>query len=147
MILPELLYDWAEDRAQGRWQKLHQAVMIVFPTQFGCLKIRDSLLEFRGHDYWTVNLGTGVDKDDRFHWEHTKFQVVTYGMLWQWLVKGGPETCRKLFEQNCAFLLDEFSGKQQAVTRRSLPQIRRPWRSQDCWLALCGRILGHVACW
>ena len=48
MILPELLYDWAEDRAQGRWQKLQQAVMIVFPTQFGCLKIRDSLLEFRG---------------------------------------------------------------------------------------------------
>ena len=132
MILPELLYDWAEDRAQSRWQKLHQAVMIVFPTQFGCLKIRDSLLEFRGHDYWTVNLRTGVDKDDRFHWEHTKFQVVTYGMLWQWLVKGGPETCRKLFEQNCAFLLDEFSGKQQAVTRRSLPQIRRPWKSQEC---------------
>ena len=26
-------------------------------------------------------------------------------------MKGGPETCRKLFEQNCAFLLDEFSGK------------------------------------
>ena len=111
MILPELLYDWAEDRAQGRWQKLQQAVMIVFPTQFGCLKIRDSLVEFRRHHYWTVNLRTGVDKDDRFHWEHTKFQVVTYGMLWQWLVKGGPETCRKLFEQNCAFLLDEFSGK------------------------------------
>ena len=67
MILPELLYDWAEDRAQSRWQKLHQAVMIVFPTQFGCLKIRDSLLEFRGHDSWTVNLGTGIDKNDRFH--------------------------------------------------------------------------------
>ena len=99
---------------------------------FGCLKIRDSLLEFRGHDYWTVNLGTGIDKNDRFHWESTKFQLVTYGMLWQWLVKCGPETCRKLFEQNCAFLLDEFSGKQQAVTRRSLPQIRRPWRSQEC---------------
>ena len=77
MILPELLYDWAEDRAQGRWQILHQAVMIVFPTQFGCLKIRDSLLEFRGHDYWTVNLGTGIDKNDRFHWESTKFQLVT----------------------------------------------------------------------
>ena len=77
MILPELLYDWAEDRAQDRWQKLHQAVMIVFPTQFGCLKIRDSLLEFRGHDYWPVNLGTGIDKNDRFHWESTKFQFVT----------------------------------------------------------------------
>ena len=106
--------------------------MIVFPTQFGCLKIRDSLLEFRGHDYWTVNLGAGIDKNDRFHWGSTKVQLVTYGMLWQWLVKGGPETCRKLFEQKSAFLLDEFSGKQQAVTRRSLPQIRRPWKSQEC---------------
>ena len=80
--------------------------MIVFPTQFGCLKIRDSLLEFRGHGYWTVNLRTGVDKDDRFHWEHTKFQVVTYGMVWHWLVKGGREARDKLFDQNCAFLLD-----------------------------------------
>ena len=66
MILPERLYDWAAERAHARSQKLHKAVMIVFPTQFGCLKIRDSLLEFRGHDYWTVNLRTGVDKDDRF---------------------------------------------------------------------------------
>ena len=89
MTLPELLYEWAEGRAKDRQQKLEQAVMIVFPTQFGCLKIRDSLLEFRGHDYWTVNLGTGIDKNDRFHWEGTKFQLVTYGMLWQWLVKGG----------------------------------------------------------
>ena len=111
MILPEVLRNWAVDEAKGRRQELNQAVMIVFPTQFGCLKIRDSLLEFRGHHYWTVNLRTGVDKDDRFRWEHTKFQVVTYGMLWQWLVKGGQETCRNLFEQNCAFLLDEFSGK------------------------------------
>ena len=125
MILPELLYDWAE-RAQGRWQKLQQAVMIVFPTQFGCLKIRDSLVEFRGHGYWTVNLRTGVDKEDRFHWDQTKFQVVTYGMLWVWLVKGGPETCRKLFEQNCAFLLDEFSGKAAGDDPREIagdPQI------------------------
>ena len=111
MILPERLYDWAAERAHARSQKLHKAVMIVFPTQFGCLKIRDALIEFRGHKYWTVNLRTGVDKDDRFLWQHTKFQVVTYGLLWQWLVNGGPDSCRKLFEQNCAFLLDEFSGK------------------------------------
>ena len=111
MILPELLHNWAEGRAQVRRQNLHQAVMIVFPTQFGCLKIRESLLEFRRHQYWTVNLRTGVDKDDWFLWQHTKYQVVTYGILWQWLVKGGSESCRQLFEQNCAFLLDEFSGK------------------------------------
>ena len=111
MILPELLHDWAEDRAQVRRQKLHQAVMIVFPTQFGCLKIRDSLLEFRRQQSWTVSLRTGVDKDDRFRWQHTKYQVVTYGILWQWLVKGGSESCRQLFEQNCAFLLDDFSEK------------------------------------
>ena len=36
---------------------------------FGCLKIRDSLLEFRSHHYSTVNLRTGVDQDDRFHWD------------------------------------------------------------------------------
>ena len=47
MILRELLYDWAEKHARGGWQRLPQAVVIVFPTQFGCLKIRDSLLEFR----------------------------------------------------------------------------------------------------
>ena len=92
MILPELLYDWAKGRAQENWQKLHQAVMIVFPTQFGCLKIRDSLLEFRSHHYSTVNLRTGVDQDDRFHWDRTKFQVVTYDMVWPWLVKSRPET-------------------------------------------------------
>ena len=80
--------------------------MIVSPTQFGCLKISDSLIEFRRHEHWTVNLRTGVDKEDWFHWGHTKYQVVTYGMLWQWLVKGGEESRRKLFEQNCAFLLD-----------------------------------------
>ena len=104
MILLELLHDWAEDRAKGRWQKLLQAVMIVFPTQFGCLKIRDSLLEFREHHYWTVNLRTGVDKDDWFRWEHTEYQVVTYGMLWHWLVKGGQETRRNVLEANLAFL-------------------------------------------
>ena len=47
MILPELLYDWAVDGAKHRWPKWQQAVMIVSPTQFGCLNIRDSLLEFR----------------------------------------------------------------------------------------------------
>ena len=52
-----------------------------------------------------------MDKDDRFQWGDTKFQVATYGLLWAWLVKGGLETGRKLFEENCAFLLDEFSGE------------------------------------
>ena len=111
MILPELLHEWAADRAWSRREMQAPAVMIAFPTKFGCLKIRDSLLEFRGHQRWTLNLRTSVDKDDRFHWGHTKFQVVTYGILWAWLVKGGLETGRKLFEENCAFLLDEFSGK------------------------------------
>ena len=46
MILPELLYKWAEDREES----VQQAVMIVFPTQFGCLNIRDSLVNFRQHD-------------------------------------------------------------------------------------------------
>ena len=45
MILPELLYDWAEKHARGGWQRLPPAVMIVFPTQYGCLKIRDSMRE------------------------------------------------------------------------------------------------------
>ena len=84
--------------------------MIVFPTQYGCQKIRDSLLEYRRHDVGTVNLRTGVDKEDRFHWGHTKFQVVTYGVLWEWLVKSGSATNGWLFDQNCAFVLDEFSG-------------------------------------
>ena len=82
LILLELLYDWAEDRAKPRWQKLPQAVMIVSSTQFGCLKTRDSLLEFRGHRHCNVNQRTGVDKDDCFRWEHTNYQVVNYGMLW-----------------------------------------------------------------
>ena len=85
--------------------------MIVFTIQFGCLKIRDSLVDFRVHRPWKVNLRTGVDKEDCFRWEDTKYQVVTYGMLWHWLVKGGQETRRNLLDQNCAFLLDEFSGK------------------------------------
>ena len=111
MILPELLYDWAEKHARGGWQRLPQAVVIVFPTQYGCLKIKESLLDFRGHDSSTVVLRTGVDKDDVFYKGVTKFQIVTYGMMWQWLVKSGPETYDNLFEHNCAFLLDEFSGK------------------------------------
>ena len=107
MILPELLYTWAGDRQQ----KLQQAVMIVFPTQFGCLNIRDPLVDFRQHDAWAVNLRTGVDKKDWFHKDYTKFQVVTYGMVWHWLETGGQEARDKLFDQNCAFLLDEISGK------------------------------------
>ena len=50
MILPELLDKWAEGRAEDRQQKLQHAGMIVFPTQFGCLNIRDSLVDFRRHD-------------------------------------------------------------------------------------------------
>ncbi len=107
MILPELLYTLAADRQQ----KLQQAVMIVFPTQFGCLNIRNPLVDFREFDYRAVNLRTGVDKKDWFHKDYTKFQVVTYGMVWHWLEKGGQEARDKLFDQNCAFLLDEFSGK------------------------------------
>ena len=49
MILPELLHEWA---AQGPPEgpprdrkRLPPAVMIVFPTQYGCLKIRDSMRE------------------------------------------------------------------------------------------------------
>ena len=67
---------------------------------FGCLKIRDSLLEFRSHHYSIVNLRTCVDQGDRFHWDRTKFQVVTYDMVWPWLVKSRPETYHNLFEQN-----------------------------------------------
>ena len=111
MILPELLYGWAQEHTRGGWQGSPQAVVIVFPTQYGCLKIKESLLDFRGHDSSTVVLRTGVDKDDRFYKGRTKFQIVTYGMMWQWLVKSGPETYDNLFEHNCAFLLDEFSGK------------------------------------
>ena len=111
MILPELLYSWAEKHTRRGRQGWPQAVVIVFPTQFGCLKIKESLLDFRGHHYSKVVLRTGVDKDDWFHRGCTKFQIVTYGMMWQWLVKSGPETYDNLFEHNCAFLLDEFSGK------------------------------------
>ena len=111
MFLPEVLRKWAVDEAKGRREQLNKAVMIVFPTQFGCLKIRDSLVEFRRHWNWNVTLRTGVDKEDWFSFKDTQYQVVTYGMLWHWLVKGGEETRRKLFDENCAFLLDEFSGK------------------------------------
>ena len=111
MFLPEVLRKWAVHQAKGRWEQLNKAVMIVFPTQFGCLKIRDSLVEYRNHPYWRVTLRTGVDKEDRFSFKDTQYQVVTYGMLWHWLVNGGEETQRNLLNQNCAFLLDEFSGK------------------------------------
>ena len=111
MILPDLLYAWAEKHTRRGWQGWPQAVVIVFPTQYGCLKIKESLLDFRGHQYSKVVLRTGLDKDDWFHRGCTKFQIVTYGMMWQWLVKSGRETYDNLFEHNCAFLLDEFSGK------------------------------------
>ena len=35
---------------------------------------------------------------------------MTYGVLWQWLVKSGDAAVENLLAQNCAFLLDEFSG-------------------------------------
>ena len=82
MILPELLHEWAAEGPHRGCKRLPPAVMIVFPTQYGCLKIRDSLREFRRHAWGSVNLRTGVDKDDRFQWHRTKFQVVTYGMVW-----------------------------------------------------------------
>ena len=68
MFLPEVLRKWAVHQAEGRREELNKAVMIVFPTQFGCLKIRDSLIDFRRHKPWTVNLRTGVDKEDWFQW-------------------------------------------------------------------------------
>ena len=106
MRLPELLNMWATQNLQTP-----SAVMILFPTQFGCQEIRNSMVDFRQHDPWTVNLWTGVDKNDKFWVGFTKFQVVTYGMLWMWLVKSGPEISTRLYQENCAFLLDEFSGK------------------------------------
>ena len=96
MFLPEVLRKWAVHQAKGRREELNKAVMIVFPTQFGCLKIRDSLVEYRNHPYWCVTLRTGVDKDDWFSPEYTQYQVVTYGMLWHWLVNAGEETRRNL---------------------------------------------------
>ena len=54
---------------------------------------------------------TGVDKDDWFDEKYTKFQVVTYGMMWHWLVKGGMQAQERLYRENCCFLLDEFSGQ------------------------------------
>ena len=44
MILPELLYKWAEGRNGSNQQ---QAVMIVFPTQFGCAGTRMSFKQVR----------------------------------------------------------------------------------------------------
>ena len=44
MILPELLYEWAEGRNETNQQ---QAVMIVFPTQFGCAGTRMSFKQVR----------------------------------------------------------------------------------------------------
>ena len=120
MVLPELLYEWAEER--NKWNQ-QQAVVIVFPTQFGCLNIRDSLIEFREHPYWELTLRTGVDKDDRFDKIHTKFQVVTYGMMWHWLVKGGMQARDRLYWENCCFLLDEFSGKAPGGDPNKLKQI------------------------
>ena len=104
MFLPEVLRKWAVHQAKGRREQLNKAVMIVFPTQFGCLKIRDSLVEYRNHPSWRVTLRTGIDKEDWFSFKDTQYQVVTYGMLWHWLAHGGEETQRKLFKQNCAFL-------------------------------------------
>ena len=111
MFLPEVLRKWAMHQAKGRREPLNKAVMIVFPTQFGCQKIRDSLVDYREHPYWNGALRTGADKEVRFSVQDTYYQVVTYGMLWHWLVNGGEETQRILLHQNCAFLLDEFSGK------------------------------------
>ena len=44
MILPELLYEWAEGRNETNQQ---QAVMIVFPTQFGCAGTRMCFKQLR----------------------------------------------------------------------------------------------------
>ena len=77
MRLPELLNMWATQNLQTP-----SAVMILFPTQFGCQEIRNSMVDFRKHHPWSVNLWTGVDKNDKFWVGCTKFQVVTYGMLW-----------------------------------------------------------------
>ena len=73
----------------------------------------------------------GVDKQDQFYWGYTRFQVATYGMVWQWLVKSGPEGVEKLFAENNAFLLDEFSGvaelgeQGELKTNPQMPDIAR----------------------
>ena len=64
-ILPELLQEWSEQREES-WNK---AVMIVFPTQYGCQNIKNSLITFRGKRADELTLRTGGDTQDRF-WEN-----------------------------------------------------------------------------
>ena len=54
MILPELLQEWAAERASSPWET--PAVVIAFPTRFGCLKIRESLFDFRKHSWGSLNM-------------------------------------------------------------------------------------------
>ena len=87
MVLPELLLEWSYAQEET-WEK---AVMIVFPTQFGCQNIKESLIDFRGHKASRLTLRTGIHKQDWVEEGYTSIQIVTYGMLWHWLVKCGQE--------------------------------------------------------
>ena len=62
MILPEVLRKWAVHEAKGRREELNKAVMIVCPTQFGCLKIKESLVNYRNDPSWRVTLRTSIGK-------------------------------------------------------------------------------------
>ena len=106
MLLPDLLLEWSDKRAET-W---HKSVMIVFPTQYGAQNINTSFIIFRGTNAEELRLVTGVDKDDQFWEYYTRIQIATYGMIWQWLVKSGPSVVSRLFAQTSCFLLDEFSG-------------------------------------
>ena len=122
MILPELLLQWSDEREEAWWK----AVMVVFPTQYGCQNIKQSLIDFRKHKPDRLTLRTGVDKQDRFTEGTTRIQIVTYGMLWYWLVKCGQEGVERLLRQNSCFLLDEFSGSVEGRGRDDLkadPQV------------------------
>ena len=87
MILPDLLRDWS-DHHSGTPKK---AVMIVFPAQYGAQNINNSMITFRNKHPQEIRLVTGVEKDDQLYFGDTRFQIATYGMVWQWLAKSGQE--------------------------------------------------------
>ena len=100
MVLPDIIREWADQQPET-WDK---AIMVVFPTQYGAQNIKTSFIDFRGKDPERLRLVTGIDKQDKFYHSWTRFQIVTYGVLWQWLVNSGDAVVEHLLAQGCAFL-------------------------------------------
>ena len=58
---------------------MNKCAVLVLPTQYAAQQIKASLVNYRGWDWDSIRLVTGVDKEDRHDTWYTRLTITTYG--------------------------------------------------------------------